>query len=59
VSASLPEYVSTAAMRKMGLEEAAIRDLKLACGVSQFGHRYYVRRDRLEAELAKREVRAS
>jgi hypothetical protein len=59
VSAPLPQYVSHQQMKAMGFGETAIRHLKLACGVVQVGHRYYVRRDRLEAELAKREVRAS
>lgn len=55
----LPEYVSHAQLRGMGFSEAAIRHLKTACGVTKIGYRYYVRRDRLEAELARREVKAS
>lgn len=55
----LPEYVSAAQMRGMGFSETAIRHLKTACGVTKIGYRYYVRRDRLEAELARREVKAS
>jgi hypothetical protein len=59
VSAPLPEYVGHAAMKAMGFSETTIRHLKLACGVTKIGGLYFVRRDRLEAELAKREVRAS
>jgi hypothetical protein len=59
VSTPLNEYVSHAAMRKMGFSETTIRHLKTACGVTKIEGLYYVRRDRLEAELAKREVRAS
>jgi hypothetical protein len=55
----LPEYISHKQMKAMGFGEAAIRHLKLACGVTKIGGLYFVRRDRLEAELAKREVRAS